>query len=290
MLRYRALLNTLRGTELKKALDLLTQSVAQNNVDAAVLLAELSDSKTSLWKKLGNDSSELQENLPLAFTLNQKAAQQGSPVSMDALGLMYARGRGTPIDMNNAVTWLDKACRAGNLAGNRDLSTLLMYGGVDGNDLGCPKDVTRAYILARAYLLVINTNSDDAKDLSKISLLARQTLSPDQLIADETEAQSIATKIREANSPKQSEVIASQSMDKESWKAILAKFNPTWAAGGKLVVQKGVFLDKFGKPTRTETEEGTVYWYYECTDGTIQLELNETLLSAGLVSGQVNDN
>jgi hypothetical protein len=87
-----------------------------------------------------------------------------------------------------------------------------------------------------------------------------------------------------------SEVIDSRTTDKETWKAVLAKLAPAWAAGGPLVVQKNIFLKKFGKPTRNETEEDTVFWYYECTDGAIQLELNSKLLAFGLVSGHVNDN
>ena len=45
-----------------------------------------------------------------------------------------------------------------------------------------------------------------------------------------------------------------------------------------------------GKPNRTQTVGDQAYWYYQCTDGTIQLVMNVlNLQMAGLIQADVND-
>ena len=50
------------------------------------------------------------------------------------------------------------------------------------------------------------------------------------------------------------------------------------------------FKQLMGKPDETQTIGDSVYWYYECSDGRVQLELNAVALNAaGLMQGHIND-
>ena len=49
------------------------------------------------------------------------------------------------------------------------------------------------------------------------------------------------------------------------------------------------FKTFMGEPDRTETVGDQAYWYYDCSDGTIQLVMNAPNLSVGLMEGNIND-
>jgi len=79
--------------------------------------------------------------------------------------------------------------------------------------------------------------------------------------------------------------IASKAMTKTEWKkAYYSRF----PAGSIVTVVK--FKAAFGEPGRTQTVEQEAYWYYECSDGTIQVVLNDpSLLGNGACIQSVND-
>lgn len=49
------------------------------------------------------------------------------------------------------------------------------------------------------------------------------------------------------------------------------------------------FKAVMGEPKSTQTIGDQAYWYYECSDGMIQLELYAPNLAVGMMQGKVND-
>ena len=50
------------------------------------------------------------------------------------------------------------------------------------------------------------------------------------------------------------------------------------------------FKSIFGDPSKTQSREGVTYWYYECSDGTIQIELIDPNVSGGrMLIKEVNE-
>jgi len=76
---------------------------------------------------------------------------------------------------------------------------------------------------------------------------------------------------------------------KEGWKAKLGAKHQLFNISGAIQMPKIDFLQSMGEPDKTQTIEGQTFWYYECRDGLIQLNLNESGLKAGIVQGNVND-
>ena len=62
---------------------------------------------------LGNESYDLQ-NYKEAFFWYNKAASEGDIEAQNKLGHMYASGKGTDSDLDNAIVWYEKAAKAGN--------------------------------------------------------------------------------------------------------------------------------------------------------------------------------
>jgi uncharacterized protein len=84
--------------------------------------------------------------------------------------------------------------------------------------------------------------------------------------------------------------IDSKRLTKGQWREKARKYwNP---GGGVSVTTISNFKALFGEPSRTQAIEGTAYWYYDCSDGTIQVELvNPTMPGVGeklLING-IND-
>lgn len=63
-----------------------------------------------------------------------------------------------------------------------------------------------------------------------------------------------------------------RSMSKEQWKAQVTKSFPGFLQMGEYP-DKAKFTAALGKPDRTQSLGGDVYWYYRCSDGMIQLKL-----------------
>jgi len=49
------------------------------------------------------------------------------------------------------------------------------------------------------------------------------------------------------------------------------------------------FKSFMGEPSSTQTVGDQAFWYYECSDGTIQLSMHAPNLSVGLMQGNIND-
>lgn len=79
-------------------------------------------------------------------------------------------------------------------------------------------------------------------------------------------------------------------LNKAQWRAKLAdKYGALVEMGTIAGWDKVEFQQLMGAPSKTQSVEGTALWYFECSDGTIQLELNSGALSAGLMQGKIND-
>jgi ankyrin repeat protein len=84
--------------------------------------------------------------------------------------------------------------------------------------------------------------------------------------------------------------IESKDLTKADWKAKVAAKVPAYRASGSTIqVYQKNFVKWFGEPTKTQTVGNRVYWYYDCSDGTIQLDLDGGNMQAGILAGQVND-
>jgi len=78
-----------------------------------------------------------------ALNIMTSLANEGVPKAMNALGIMYANGKGTEADYRAAITWFKKAAEAGHLRSYYNWSLMWKYGfGVEKND-------TEAYYLLR---------------------------------------------------------------------------------------------------------------------------------------------
>ncbi len=88
---------------------------------------------------------------------------------------------------------------------------------------------------------------------------------------------------------KSGNAVSAINLTKAEWKTLLAKRIPAFAVAGAIMVRQADFVRWFGNPMRTQTVGDRAYWYYQCTDGTIQLDLDAGNLHVGDVVGRVND-
>ena len=80
-------------------------------------------------------------------------------------------------------------------------------------------------------------------------------------------------------------VVNSKALSKAEWKRAYYNRFPTGA-----IVTVGNFTRMFGKASQTQTVGQEAYWYFECSDGTIQVVLNDpNLMGAGACIQSVND-
>lgn len=66
--------------------------------------------------------------------LIRTAAERGDPISQNALGEMYAKGIGVPIDLHQALLWFEKAAAQRNPDAMYNLSVLYRFGPDDVRD------------------------------------------------------------------------------------------------------------------------------------------------------------
>lgn len=77
---------------------------------------------------------------------------------------------------------------------------------------------------------------------------------------------------------------------KAEWRANFAnRFGQTASMGIVDNLKPDQFKQAMGEPKSTQTTGDQAYWYYECSDGMIQLELYAPNLSVGMMQGKVND-
>jgi hypothetical protein len=77
-------------------------------------------------------------------------------------------------------------------------------------------------------------------------------------------------------------------ISKSQWRE---KVRPYWNPGGSVKVTTiANFKALVGEPSQTQTVEGHAYWYYECSDGTIQVDLVDPNMSGGrMLLNAIND-
>jgi hypothetical protein len=79
-------------------------------------------------------------------------------------------------------------------------------------------------------------------------------------------------------------------MTKAEWKAKLSQHFGNYAQMGVIAAwNANDFKKLMGEPSKTQSVGQSAYWYYDCSDGAIQLELNSGALVAGLMQGKIND-
>jgi hypothetical protein len=78
---------------------------------------------------------------------------------------------------------------------------------------------------------------------------------------------------------------------KAQWKAKFAEKNPLFAQTGTVLQAfKQQFVSLMGEPDRSEVNGNDAYWYYDCSDGIIQVVFNATAGNrTGFLQGQIND-
>jgi hypothetical protein len=78
-------------------------------------------------------------------------------------------------------------------------------------------------------------------------------------------------------------------LTKAQWRQkALPYYNP--GGGGRKVTTVADFKGVMGEPARTETLGGYVYWFYDCSDGTIQVKLIDPAMSGGTLAIEtIND-
>jgi len=81
----------------------------------------------------------------------------------------------------------------------------------------------------------------------------------------------------------------SGSLTKQQWRDRLAKANPLFGATGSIRVSKSNLLRLLGPPQKFQVIENQMLWYYQCTDGTMQVLLDNVKLSQGMALGSVNE-
>ncbi len=174
-------LNDLRSViekaENKEALELIHASIAQTNTYAMVLMT---------WV-LDNGIRGIEANLQQAFELKQAAARLGDEQGTTLLIIAYLEGLGTEKNIDEALRWGERLCKTGSPKGCLLLARIL-------KDFGdhSKKDPQRAYSLARAVQLAYPNNNYFRKACSEVIQSARVDLSPEQLLAAETEADTMS--------------------------------------------------------------------------------------------------
>lgn len=80
----------------------------------------------------------------------------------------------------------------------------------------------------------------------------------------------------------------STKMTKAEWRKRVAPYDPGYSPVQVITAQE--FKRKFGEPGKTQTVNLKLYWYYECTDGTIQIVLNDPNATGGIMAiDAIND-
>jgi hypothetical protein len=77
---------------------------------------------------------------------------------------------------------------------------------------------------------------------------------------------------------------------KAEWRAKVASHYGQVAQMNMIVNWRVVdFKSIMGEPGNTQTDGDQAFWYYECSDGTIQLSMYAPNLAAGIMQGKIND-
>lgn len=118
--------------------------------------------------------------------------------------------------------------------------------------------------------------------------LANRLRDREQIIEILSDPEAATKNIADFQAGKPKMPIDSKVMTKTAWRAkIRSYWNP---GGGMKVTTIANFKAMFGEPSKTQTVEGHAYWYYDCSDGMIQIDLIDPNMSGGrFLINAVND-
>lgn len=190
---------------------------------------------------------------------------------------------------------------AGN--GNAEVAKALIDGGANVNartkgGFTPLMEAARAGSYEVAKLLIqrgADPNAKDAKGQTAMTLASGSKQSEMQKFLTSAGAKGKIVEPRASASPakvnaaagnaKANPPIDSKKFTKEAWKkAYYSRF----PAGSIVTVSK--FKTVFGAPSRTQIVEQDAYWYFECSDGVIQVVLNDpNVFGAGACVQSIND-
>ncbi|MBE7159022.1 MAG: hypothetical protein INR62_11420 [Rhodospirillales bacterium] len=77
-------------------------------------------------------------------------------------------------------------------------------------------------------------------------------------------------------------------LTKAQWKDKAAR-TFGWFSAVPLQAPAARFQEVMGKPDHTQTIGDDVFWYYECSDGSIQMEMDPYVLQMNTIQAQIND-
>ena len=85
-----------------------------------------------------------------------------------------------------------------------------------------------------------------------------------------------------------------KNLTKAEWRTkLVGHYKPGTDYSIKMSILPSVSSEDFksfmGSPNSTQTVGGESYWYYECSDGMIQLSMSTPALSQGIMQGNIND-
>jgi TPR repeat protein len=200
--------------EIEQAVPLMQASASANFIEAMNTLSVWYDlgQKMEFYATYGNGGKltvyNYGEIVPndeaKSFDLVKKSADLGSAEGMRLVGIHYATGKGVQKDVNEGVSWMQKASNGGDLAALSLLSKILLNGGINvgsngettGEDDGYPKDPRRAYIDGRILQLKGQPDSLARKWGDDAVQNARLKLQPQELLDSESQVEVEAAKIK----------------------------------------------------------------------------------------------
>lgn len=82
--------------------------------------------------------------------------------------------------------------------------------------------------------------------------------------------------------------VDSTSVTRASWRKLVAPFNAS--EGGATLLSEKAFKSKFGQPTKTQRLGDEAFWYYQCSDGLLQVVVAAPFLQQqGVIINSINE-
>ena len=79
-------------------------------------------------------------------------------------------------------------------------------------------------------------------------------------------------------------------MTKARWTELIGPFNASSRKFTSAFLSEAAFKKKFGKPVKTQKVGDDLFWYYQCSDGTLQVVIDAAFLDQqGVVIKSVNE-
>ena len=304
----------LTAERMKVALPLLEEAAAKGDPVAASYLA------SAYYSQHG----ALPRDLEKAFTFASLAEKAGSATACVIIGDLIVRGDVPPGKTKlTAFAWYEKGLERGSLSALTTLVPLYLTGGMEmrmhegqerfyaSEGPMAAGDESRAYLLARAVRLYDQSNGGGKLGATYVEM-ATGELAPEEQRKAEAQVDGFYAGLCKvapltfrspnasapgAPAPSQSEVPATSSskvpaggsLTREQWKQRLAQKCP-WRPGANLAVAKTDFVQAMGQPAANTKIGPSVYWTYNCADGSITVIVRDDMLnSTGMMIGRVDE-